>query len=75
MFSRLLTVFGPDVLKELSLSRHRGFHQNCYKNRLLRDAFLKASKINGRSVIIADACELGEVDGTNIDEKTWVKLI
>ena len=67
----LLTIFGPEILKDLSLSRHRGFHQN-YNNSLLRGDFLKASKINGRSVITADAYELGEVNGTHIDEKTWV---
>jgi sporulation protein YlmC with PRC-barrel domain len=32
---------------------------------------LKARKINGRRVITADAYELGEVNGTHIDEKTW----
>jgi sporulation protein YlmC with PRC-barrel domain len=68
----LLAIFGPDVLKELSLSKHRCFHQNYDKNSLMRGDFLKASKINGRSVITADAYELGEVDGTHIDEKTWV---
>ena len=33
---------------------------------------MKASKINGRNVITADAYELGKVDGTHIDEKTWM---
>ena len=33
---------------------------------------MKASKINGRSVITEDAYELDEVDGTHVDEKTWV---
>jgi sporulation protein YlmC with PRC-barrel domain len=67
----LLTMLGPEILKGLSLSKHRGLHQN-YNNSLLRGDFLKASKINGRSVITADAYELGEVDGTHINEKTWV---
>jgi sporulation protein YlmC with PRC-barrel domain len=70
--SRLSPIFGSEVLKGLSLSRHTGIHQNYNKNSLLRGDFLKASKINGRSVITADAYELGEVDGTHINEKTWV---
>jgi sporulation protein YlmC with PRC-barrel domain len=70
--NRLATIFGSEVLKELSLSRYIGFHQNYNKNSLLRGDFLKASKINGRRVITADAYDLGEVDGTHINEKTWM---
>ena len=33
---------------------------------------MKASKINGLEVITSDAYDFGEVDGTHINEKTWM---
>ena len=42
--NKLLTVFGPDVLKAMSLSRHRGFHQNYNKNNLLRGDFFESKQ-------------------------------
>jgi sporulation protein YlmC with PRC-barrel domain len=33
---------------------------------------LKVSKINGLEVITADAYNFGEVNGTHINEKTWM---
>jgi sporulation protein YlmC with PRC-barrel domain len=70
--NRSLTIFGTEILNELSFSRHNVFHQNYDKNSFLRGDFLKARRIIGRSVITDDAYELGEVDGTHINEKTWV---
>jgi len=32
---------------------------------------LKVSKMNGKNVITADACTLGEVDGAHADTETW----
>jgi len=36
-----------------------------------RTEMVTANKLNGTSVITADAYTLGEVDGTNVDTETW----